>query len=120
MLRRLRAKGERKMTEKQIIISIVIISLVTIAIRFLPFILFQGRKTPAWLEKLGKSLPYAVMGMLVVYCLKGVSFSETSGYLPALIATLAVSLSYIWKKNTLLSIILGMVLYMILVQFVFV
>ena len=120
MLRRLRAKGERKMTEKQIIISIVIISLVTIAIRFLPFILFQGRKTPAWLEKLGKSLPYAVMGMLVVYCLKGVSFSEASGYLPALIATLAVSLSYIWKKNTLLSIILGTVLYMILVQFVFV
>ena len=100
----------------QIIISIVIISLVTMAIRFMPFILFQGRQTPAWLEKLGKSLPYAVMGMLVVYCLKGVSFSEASGYLPALIATLAVSLSYIWKKNTLLSIILGTVLYMILVQ----
>ena len=108
------------MTNEQIIISIVIISLVTAAIRFLPFLIFTDKQTPAWVEKLGKTLPFAVMGMLVVYCLKDVSFGETSGYLPALLALLAVVLSYLWKKNTLLSIVLGTVLYMVLIQFIFI
>lgn len=62
---------------------------------------------------------YMVIGMLVVYCLKGISFTTPAGFAPALIATAVVVLSYVWKQNTLLSIISGTVIYMILVQFVF-
>ena len=107
------------MTDRQVLISIVIISLVTITLRALPFIVFKGRKTPAWVEYMGRVLPFAVIGMLVVYCLKGISFTTPAGFAPALIATAAVVLSYVWKQNTLLSIISGTVIYMILVQFVF-
>ena len=107
------------MTDRQVLISIVIISLVTIALRALPFILLKGRKTPAWIEYMGRVLPFAVIGMLVVYCLKGISFTTPAGFTPALIATAVVALSYVWKQNTLLSIISGTVIYMILVQFVF-
>ena len=107
------------MTDRQVLISIVIISLVTIALRALPFMLLKGRKTPAWIEYMGRVLPFAVIGMLVVYCLKGISFTTPAGFAPALIATAAVVLSYVWKQNTLLSIISGTVIYMILVQFVF-
>ena len=107
------------MTDRQVLISIVIISLITIALRALPFILLKGRKTPAWIEYMGRVLPFAVIGMLVVYCLKGISFTTPAGFAPALIATAVVVLSYVWKQNTLLSIISGTVIYMILVQFVF-
>ena len=107
------------MTDRQVLISIVIISLITIALRALPFILLKGRKTPAWIEYMGRVLPFAVIGMLVVYCLKGISFTTPAGFAPALIATAVVALSYVWKQNTLLSIISGTVIYMILVQFVF-
>ena len=107
------------MTDRQVLISIVIISLITIALRALPFILLKGRKTPAWIEYMGRVLPFAVIGMLVVYCLKGISFTTPAGFAPVLIATAVVVLSYVWKQNTLLSIISGTVIYMILVQFVF-
>ena len=107
------------MTDRQVLISIVIISLITIALRALPFILLKGRKTPAWIEYMGRVLPFAVIGMLVVYCLKGISFTTPAGFAPALIATAVVVLSYVQKQNTLLSIISGTVIYMILVQFVF-
>ena len=107
------------MTDRQVLISIVIISLVTIALRALPFILLKGRKTPAWIEYMGRVLPFAVIGMLVVYCLKGISFTTPAGFAPALIATAVVVLSYVWKQNTLLSIISGTVIYMLLVQCIF-
>lgn len=100
---------------------IAVIALVTAALRFLPFIIFNGnRKTPAIIERLGKVLPYAIMGMLVVYCLKGVSFKSVAGFLPSLIACLVVAVLYIWKRNTLISIIAGTICYMFLVQVVFV
>lgn len=99
--------------------AIIIMAAVTAALRFVPFLVFSGRKTPKIVQYLGNTLPFAVMGMLVVYCLKDVSFSSLEGFLPALIASAAVVLSYIWKKNTLLSIVGGTVLYMVLVQFVF-
>lgn len=108
------------MTNSQIGISILIMSLVTIAIRFLPFVLFADKKTPKWMLRLEKTLPFAVIGMLVIYCLKDTSFSAAIGFVPTIIAVLAVVLSYVWKKNTLLSIVVGTVLYMVLVQFVFV
>ena len=97
-----------------------VIAFVTAAIRFLPFILFNGnRKTPPIINKLGKMLPYAIMGMLVVYCLKGISFASVSGYMPSVIACLVVAVLHIWKKNTLISIVCGTVCYMVLVQMVF-
>lgn len=99
---------------------VAVISLVTIMLRFLPFLIFTGnRKTPKIIEKLGKTLPYAIMGMLVVYCLKEISFSEVSGFLPQIIACAVVGVLYILKRNTLLSIVCGTICYMVLVQFVF-
>ena len=101
-------------------IAIAVISLVTALIRFLPFVIFNGnRKTPAIINKLGKTLPYAIMGMLVVYCLKGVNFLSPSGWVPSLIACVVVGILYVWKRNTLISIISGTVCYMVLVQMVF-
>lgn len=108
------------MTDLHIWLIIAVIALVTALTRFLPFVIWNGnKKTPYLIEKLGKMLPYAIMGMLVVYCLKGVSVDSTSGFLPELIAGAVVAGTYVWKRNTLISIILGTVCYMMLVQFVF-
>ena len=101
-------------------LTVAVIALVTILIRFLPFLIFRGnRKTPEIIEKLGRILPYAIMGMLVVYCLKGISFTDISGFLPQIIACLVVGVLYLWKRNTLISIVCGTVCYMVLLQFVF-
>ena len=108
------------MNSTYIWIAVLIVATVTAAIRFLPFVVFGGtKKTPAIIDKLGKSLPYAVMGMLVVYCLKGVNISRIEGFVPELIACVVVFLVHIFKRNTLLSIVAGTVCYMILVQMVF-
>ena len=108
------------MTDFRTWITVAVISLVTILLRFLPFLIFRGnRKTPAIIEKLGRILPYAIMGMLVVYCLKDMDFSGVSGFLPQLIACAVVGVLYIWKRNTLVSIVCGTVCYMVLVQLVF-
>ena len=99
---------------------IVVAGAVTLLIRFLPFLIFNGkRETPPYIIYLGKVLPYAIMGMLVIYCLRGISFTATANYLPELIACAVVVLAHVWKRNTLLSIISGTVCYMLLVQFVF-
>ena len=99
---------------------VAVVALVTAALRFLPFALFSGnKKTPKIIEKLGRTLPYAVMGMLVVYCLKGTHFADAAGFVPALISCAAVTLLYLLRRNTLLSIIGGTVCYMVLVQTVF-
>ena len=108
------------MSAHEAMLAIVIMALVTAALRFLPFVLFVGRETPRWISYLGKVLPYAIMGMLVVYCLKGVSFTAPARFLPELIAGSVVVVSYVVKRSTLLSIIGGTVCYMLLVQFVFV
>lgn len=101
-------------------LTIAVISLVTALLRFLPFAIFSGtKKTPKIIEKLSKILPYAVIGMLVVYCFKDLSFTDTANYLPAMIATLVIGVLYVWKRNTLISIICGTVCYMMLVQFLF-
>lgn len=99
---------------------VAVIALVTASIRFLPFVIFSdGRKTPKIIEKLSKVLPCAIMGMLVVYCLKGVSFVTVGGWLPMLIACVFVGVLHVWKRNTLISIAGGTICYMILVQGVF-
>lgn len=101
-----------------IIITIAIMAVVTALIRFFPFLLFT-KKVPKPVEYLGKVLPFALMGMLVVYCLKSVSFIKYPYGIPEAIAIAAVALLHKWKHNTFLSIISGTVLYMILVQVVF-
>lgn len=103
------------------ILIIVMMVIGTLITRFLPFLLFPaGSKTPGFVEYLGKTLPYATMGLLVVYCLKGVHISAAPHGLPELIAVAVIVLLH-WKKgNSLLSIGAGTVLYMILVQKIFV
>lgn len=99
---------------------IAVVSLVTIGLRFLPFVIFgENRKTPELVSYLGKVLPYAIMGMLVVYCLKGVNLTASPWGMPELLGCAAVVGLHIWKRNTLLSIGGGTVLYMLLVQMVF-
>lgn len=101
-------------------VLIAVVSLVTIALRFLPFVIFGNNKeTPAFVTYLGKVLPYAIMAMLVVYCLKGVSFVQAPHGIPEAIAVAAVVILHLWKRNTLLSIVGGTVCYMMLIQLVF-
>lgn len=108
------------MTELRIWITILVIAAVTAAIRFAPFVLFSGkRKTPAVLDRLGKVLPSAVMGMLVVYCLRETQIFQMESLLPTLAACLLTGGLYVWRRNTLLSIIAGTLCYMFLVQGVF-
>lgn len=105
------------MREYGVWVGILLIAAITAATRFLPFLLWGGkRKPPQLIERLGKKLPYAVMGMLVVYCLKDVNIDSLSGFLPEVLACAVVAALYIWKRNTLLSILLGTVFYMLLVQ----
>ena len=102
------------------ILLVVISALVIAATRFLPFLIFgEKRKTPPMIEYLGKVLPCAIMGMLVVYCLKDISFLKSPYGLPELIACAVVAALHVWKRNSLLSIGGGTVCYMLLVQLVF-
>lgn len=99
---------------------IATIALVTASIRFLPFLIFSnGSKTPKIIEKLGKLLPFSVMGMLVIYCIKDVKITSISSVLPTLISSAVVSFLYLWKRNTIISILCGTICYMFLIQIVF-
>lgn len=99
---------------------VIVATLVTMATRFLPFLVFgNGHKTPKLITYLGKVLPYAIMGMLVVYCLKDVSFLSYPYGIPELLGCVLVALLHLWKRNSLLSIGVGTVFYMVLVQLVF-
>ncbi len=104
------------MTTTQSVITILVVVFGTMVTRFLPFLIFPETKTPPpYITYLGKVLPYAVIGLLVVYCLKDAVFSKFHSF-PEFIATCFIVLIHRWKKNTLLSIGGGTVLYMILVQ----
>lgn len=101
-------------------LMVAVIALVTALIRFLPFLIFgENRKTPDFVLYLGKVLPYSIMGMLVVFCLKSVDLFSGSHGIPELLACLLTAALYVWKRNTLLSIIAGTVCYMLLIQLVF-
>ena len=101
-------------------LMIAVTALVTAALRFLPFLIFgKNRSTPPLVSYLGQVLPYAIMGMLVVYCLKDVSLTAAPFGIPEFIGCAVVTLLHIWKRNTLLSIGAGTVCYMLLVQFIF-
>jgi len=99
---------------------ILICALVTAATRFLPFLIFGSKeKTPAFITALGKVLPGAIIAMLVVYCLKDSSFLAYPYGIPELLGCAAVAALHVWKRNSLLSIGVGTVFYMVLVQLVF-
>ena len=94
--------------------------LATVITRFLPFLLFPaGKETPKYILYLGRTLPYATIGLLVVYCLKGLQFISYPHGLPELISIAAIAGLHLWKGNSLLSIGAGTVLYMVLIQVVF-
>jgi branched-subunit amino acid transport protein AzlD len=102
------------------VLMIVVIALITAALRFLPFLIFgKNQNTPPLVSYLGQVLPYAIMGMLVVYCLKDISLATAPFGIPEWIGCSVVTLLHIWKRNTLLSIGAGTVCYMLLVQFIF-
>lgn len=108
------------MSNVHAMLIVAVAGIVTVALRFLPFLIFGGdRKTPAYITYLGKVLPYAIMAMLVVFCLKNVSLVSAPYGLPELISCAMVVLLHVWKRNTLISIIGGTVCYMVLVQMVF-
>ncbi|MDD6182146.1 MAG: branched-chain amino acid transporter permease [Lachnospiraceae bacterium] len=108
------------MTLTEQIITIGMVVLGTMMTRFLPFLLFPADKpTPKYVQYLGKVLPAAVFGLLVIYCLKDVNIFTGSHGIPELIAIGVVVLLHLWKKQMLLSIAGGTICYMLLVQLVF-
>lgn len=105
-------------TEQMITILMVVLG--TMVTRFLPFLVFpSGKPTPKYIQYLGKVLPAAVFGLLVVYCLKDVNVFGGSRGIPELISILVVVFLHFWKRQMLLSIAGGTICYMLLVQFVF-
>ena len=108
------------MDKTHVVLTIAVASLVTVGLRFLPFLIFSGkRQTPPVIAYLGKVLPYAVMGMLVVYCLKDISLLRKPFGLPEIISCVVVAALHVWKRNSLFSIGGGTVCYMLLIQLVF-
>lgn len=108
------------MTIHQHIITIAMVVLGTMITRFLPFLLFpSGRETPGYIKYLGRVLTPAALGLLVIYCLKDVDFLTGSHGLPELIAMAVVTALHFWKRQVLVSIAGGTVVYMLLVQFMF-
>lgn len=101
-------------------IIILVMGLVTFGTRIVPVLIFgRGGKVPEFILYLGRVVPYTAMGLLIVYCLRDVPVLEAPHALPEAISLAAVCLSYLWKRNTILSVVLGTVLYMILLQMVF-
>ena len=97
---------------------ILIMAALTAALRFLPFVMFS-KGTPKTIVYLGNLLPNAIMAMLVVYCLKNVSFTASGHGIPEALAVFLVAVLHKWKHNMLLSILGGTAAYMLLVQAVF-
>ncbi len=106
------------LTQQIIIIAICVFG--TMLTRFLPFLVFSSKKpTPIFVQYLGKALPCAIFGMLVVYCLKNVSVFSGSHAIPEVIATTVTIGLQIWKKEMIITIAGGTIVYMLLVQMVF-
>lgn len=97
--------------------AIGVIAGVTALLRFLPFIIFSG-KTPKYILWLGRVLPYAIMGMLVVYCLKGISFSHSPFGIPELVCCALTALLHAWRRNSVISIAGGTALYVLIVNLI--
>ena len=108
------------MTLHQQLLTIAVVAMGTMLTRFLPFLIFPGGKeTPKFIQYLGKFLPGAVFGLLVVYCLKHVDLLSGSHGIPEAVAIAVVAGLHLWKRKMLLSVAGGTLSYMLLVQFVF-
>ena len=103
----------------QSLIIIAVMAGVTLVLRLLPYFLFS-KNTPKPIVYLGEVLPYSIVAMLVIYCLKDINFSAAPRGIPEIISAALVAVLHKWKHNTLLSILSGTICYMILVQIVFV
>lgn len=108
------------MTVTQEIITAAMVVLATMLTRFVPFLIFpEGKPIPKYVQYLGKVLPPAVFGLLIIYCLKNVSIFSGSHGIPELISIILVIVLHLWKRQMLLSIAGGTICYMLLVQLVF-
>ena len=108
------------MTFNQKLITVAVIIHATVIMRFLPFVVFPDNKpTPKFIIYLGQVLPAAVFGLLIVYALKNVNILQGSHGIPELIAIVITALAHLWKKQMLISISLGTISYMLMVQFIF-
>lgn len=96
-------------------VLVATMAIVTMATRFLPFVVFR-RETPEYVSYLGRVLPPAIIGMLVVYCLRDVSLAASPHGIPELVAVACVVAVQAWRRNSLASILVGTVVYMALVQ----
>lgn len=107
------------MSDKMVLLVIFLSGVITFGLRLLPFIVFGGKKqlSPR-LQYIGKQLPYAVMAMLVVYCLKGVGISNLAFSLIELGAVVITVIVHLWKKNLILSISVGTIVYMLLIHII--
>jgi len=107
------------MTTLQISVTIIVIAIGTLITRFLPFIVFQkSDKLPKFINYLAAVLPYAVIGILVIYCLKDIDYTNISTVLSTAVSLVFIALLHTWKRNVLLSILGGTLCYMILLQIV--
>lgn len=103
------------------LLLIIVIALATLLTRALPFIIFNdSANRENLIDYLGQVLPYSIMAMLVIYCLKDIDFNASSHSLPEIIAVTITVCIHLWKNNTLLSIITGTISYMICIQIIFV
>jgi len=108
------------MTSLHIVIVILAITIATASLRYLPFFIFpEHKKTPKFIAYLGDVLPLTTIGMLVVYCLKDISFIAYPYGLAEIISIILIVILHLWKKNTLISIGAGTLFYMFLIQMVF-
>ena len=99
-------------------VLIAVMAAVTMMLRFLPFLIFR-KQTPPYITYLGRVLPPAIIGMLVIYCLKDVTITAHPYGIPEFAAAAGVVAIQIWKRNALVSILAGTVIYMVLIQMVF-
>lgn len=108
------------MSNVQMIILIAVLALSVMVTRFLPFAVFRRTdRLPNSITYLGKVLPAAMMGLLVVYCFKDYDFTDMSSILPAVIASAVVVGMHLWKRNTIMSIFIGTAAYMFIINVVF-
>ena len=104
------------MDNSRAILAVCIMAGITFILRSMSFVLFTHGKTPKYISFLGKYLPFAIIGMLVVYCLKNVSLVSAPYGIPEFAAVALVAVLHLWKRNTLLSILAGTVSYMLLLR----
>ena len=101
-------------------IVIAVMGLAVLSTRIVPVLIFgRGERVPEFILYLGRVVPYTAMGLLIVYCLRDVPVMDAPHGLPEIISLAVVTVTYIWKRNTILSVVIGTALYMFLVQSVF-